>query len=95
MSRPILGAPNILNISLQDSMTYRGSYEINIADIVPPNTMIKLERLRKTATLSVLIMMEPANRPKQPKIAKIVDIDIFYPQSQHRFNEKLTPGQLT
>jgi hypothetical protein len=52
---------------------------MNIADMVPPKTMIKLERLRKTATLSVLIMMEPANRPKQPKIAKIVDIDIFFP----------------
>ncbi len=52
---------------------------MNIADMVPPNTMIKLERLRNTATLSVLIMMEPANRPKQPIIAKIVDIDIFLP----------------
>ena len=52
---------------------------MNIADIVPPNTIIKLERLRKTATLSVLIMMEPAKRPKQPIIAMTVDIDIFFP----------------
>ena len=52
---------------------------MNIADIVPPNTIIKLERLRKTATLSVLIIMEPANRPKQPIIAMTVDIDIFFP----------------
>ena len=52
---------------------------MNIADIVPPNTIIKLERLRKTATLSVLMIMEPANRPKQPIIAMTVDIDIFFP----------------
>ena len=51
---------------------------MNIADIVPPNTIIKLERLRKTATLSVLIMMEPANKPKQPIIAMTVDMDIFF-----------------
>ena len=51
---------------------------MNIADMVPPNTMIKLERLKKTATLSVLIMMEPANKPKQPITAMTVDIDIFF-----------------
>ena len=52
---------------------------MNIADMVPPKTMMKLDRLRKTVTLSVLMRIAPINRPKAVTIAMIVANDISHP----------------